>query len=219
MKKVFTVFFVLSISLITLAQSSGLENKFYFRFGYVNPTKGYLGVEKDDYDFWDYLNIAGTNFELGSIFMINSIPMPEGLGIGINADYADISTIFLTDPQYDETSMMFKLAVKVGPSLSYNPVGDLVLDAFFKIQIPAIGLATELGEDSFDDIYMGFGGFGIATGFNIRWNFIMAGFEFNTVKMQLENIDVDGDYIGSFPYGEGIKTALPAMHFTFGFIF
>ena len=65
---------------------------------------------------------------------------------------------------------------------------------------------------------MGFGGFGIATGFNVRWNFIMAGFEFNTVKMQLENVEYDGDYIGSVSEG-GIKTPLPAMNFTLGFVF
>ena len=187
MKKVLTAIIVLSISLVTLAQSTALENKFYFRFGYVNPTNGYLGVDKDDQDIWNYLNKYGTSFELGQIFIINSIAMPDPLRIGINADYAEFSTIFLTEPEYDETFLLLKIAAKVGPVLSYNPTGDLVLDVFFKVQIPAIGLATNIGENSGEDVYMGFGGFGMATGFNVRWNFLMAGFEFNTVKMQLQN--------------------------------
>jgi hypothetical protein len=218
MKKVFTVFFVLSISLITLAQSSGLENKFYFRFGYVNSTKGYLGIDEEDYDIWDYVTKVGSSFELGSIFMLNSITMPEGLGIGINVDYTEISANFLTFTDYDETLMVLKLAAKAGPSLSYNPVGDLVLDVFVKVQLPLLGLAMDTEDSSSDEIYIGFGGFGVATGFNVRWNFIMAGFEFNTVKMKLQNADYDGEYLGSLSHG-GIKTALPAMNFTFGFIF
>jgi hypothetical protein len=218
MKKVFTAIIILSISLVTLAQSSGLENQFYFRFGYVNTTKSYLGIDEEDYDFWDYLTKVGSSFELGSIFMLNSIPMPEVLRIGINVDYTEISTNFLTFTDYDETLMVLKLAAKVGPSISYNPVGDMVIDVFFKAQLPLLGLAMDVGDSSGDEVYIGFGGVGIATGFNVRWNFIMAGFEFNTVKMKLQNIDSDGDYLGSLSHG-GIKTALPAVNFTFGFCF
>ena len=218
MRKVFTAIIVLSISLTTFAQSEGdLDNKFYFRFGYVNPLNSYLGVENEDFNLWDEFTKRGAAFEIGSIFMLNSIPLPDGLRIGINADYLDMTANYLNEVDYDFTILMFKVAAKVGPSISFSPVEDLVFDAFFKAQVPIFGMMTNIGEDAYDELFLGWGGIGFATGFNVRWKFLMTGFEFNTVSMLLEEVD-DGYYFGSFDSDED-KTPLPEIRVTFGFCF
>ena len=73
MKKISFLLIVFSISLSILAQDSGdLENQFYFRFGYSNPTNSYLGI--DDNTFWDEVKKGGVTFEPGQIFMLYKHP-------------------------------------------------------------------------------------------------------------------------------------------------
>ena len=147
MKKTSLTILVLSISIFTLAQSSGdslnqsqssgdLENQFYFRFGYSQATTSYLGV--DDVEFWDYFSRYGGVFELGQIFIINKAALSDGLRIGINVDYAEVSYHQLTeiDTDIDFAIGLLKLASKIGPSLSYSPAEHLVFDVFVKAKIP-----------------------------------------------------------------------------------
>ena len=218
MKKAFLAFVFLGFSLFSLAQNSGdLENEFYFRFGYSQPTKSYFGV--DDNSVWDNLSRGGGIFELGQIFMLNSIPLTEGLRIGINADYLEFSFQQLARKSDDVDIGIFKISSKVGPSISYSPVADLVFDVFFKVKIPWVGVVANIPD--FDDTYLGVIGLGYSTGFNVRYRFLMAGFEFNKDHMKLENSDSPGDYFGSLnseDYGTD-KTPMPSFSFTFGFCF
>lgn len=219
MKKAALVLMFLGCSLFMLAQDSGdLENKFYFRFGYSQPTKTYLGVDNDV--FWDYYSRGGGVFELGQIFILNRIPLPDGLRIGINADYAEFTYNQLTNIEEDLVLGIFKISSKVGPSLSYNPVNDLVLDIFIKAKIPWSGAIASVSND-FDDVYLGIFGFGFSTGFNIRYKFIMAGFEFNKDQMKFENVDNPGEYFGNLTWevDDSDKTSMPGFSFTFGFCF
>ena len=209
MKKVITAFIILSVSLTSFAQGEGdLENQFYFRFGYSLPIGSYLSpLESDETLDWENISRFGTSFELGSIFMLNSIPMPDGLRLGVNVDYLSTSYHRLTHATFEETLLVWKLAAKLGLSLSYSPVQGLVFDTYFKAHVPAVALMWE--EDYFDDLYIGTRAIGYATGINIRYTFLLLGFEFNTVNMIFE--DTDGD---DMP-----KVALPNINFIIGFSF
>ena len=226
MKKTSLTILVLSISILTLAQSSGdlenqslnsgdLENQFYFRFGYSQPTTSYLGV--DDNEFWDSFSRAGGVFELGHIFIINKAALSDGLRIGINVDYAEFSYHHLVYSLEDITLGVLKIASKIGPSLSYSPAEHLVFDVFVKAKIPwvaGIGIIIE-GEEEF---YLAKPGIGVATGINVRYRFLMLGFEYNSDKMKFESQDYPGEYFGSLGDGSD-KTPMPSLSFTLGFSF
>jgi hypothetical protein len=226
MKKTSLTILVLSISILTFAQSSGdvdnqslnngdLENQIYFRFGYSQATTSYFGV--DDNEFWDFFDRAGGVFEVGHIFIINKAALADGLRLGINVDYAEFSYHHLAYSLEDITLGVLKFASKIGPSLSYSPAEHLVFDVFVKAKIPwvaGIGIVVE-GEEEF---YIAKPGIGIATGINVRYRFLMLGFEYNSDKMKFESQDYPGDYFGNLDDGSD-KTPLPSLSFTLGFSF
>ena len=216
MKKTTLTILVLSISILSLAQSSGdLENQFYFRFGYSNPTTSYLGV--DDVEFWDNFSRVGGVFELGHIFIINKAALSDGLRIGINVDYAELSYHQLDYTDIDFTLGLLKLSSKIGPSLSYSPASKLVFDVFVKAKIPWVAGIAIVG-DELDEVYLAKPGIGVSTGINVRYRFLMLGFEYNSDKMKFENVDVPEEYFGNL--GDGTdKTPMPSLSFTFGFCF
>lgn len=227
MKKATLVVLALGISILTLAQgsegsdnqSSGdLENIFYFRFAYSMPTNTFIGVDEDV--FWDYYNKAGGTFELGQIFMLNSADLADGLRVGINVDYAEFSYNQLTeiDSDIDYTIGFVKLASKVGPSLSYSPVPGLVFDGFFKAKIPWVGGIAMWSTEDLEEVFLAKPGIGFSTGINLRYRFLMFGFEFNSDKMKFESRDYPGEYFGDFN-GESDKTPMPSFSFSFGFCF
>ena len=226
MKKTSLTIVVLSISILSLAQTSGdslnlspssgdLENQFYFRFGYSQATTSYLGV--DDAEFWDFFSRYGGVFELGHIFIINKAALSDGLRIGINVDYAEISYHHLTYPEEDVTLGLAKLSSKIGPSLSYSPASNLVFDVFVKAKIPWVG-GIAIVTDGEDEVYLGTLGFGVATGINVRYRFIMLGFEYNSDNMKFENQDNPGEYFGNLSE-DSDKTPMPSLSFTLGFSF
>ena len=226
MKKISLAILVLSISILTLAQSSGdslnlsqssgdLENQFYFRFGYSQATTSYLGV--DDTEFWDDFSRVGGVFELGHIFIINKAALSDGLRIGINVDYAELSYHHLTYSDEDITLGLAKLSSKIGPSLSYSPASNLVFDVFVKAKIPWVGGIVVVA-DGEDEVFRGTTGIGVATGINVRYRFIMLGFEFNSDNMKFESQDYPGEYFGSFSE-DSDKTPLPSLSFSLGFCF
>ena len=226
MKKTSLTIVVLSISILSLAQTSGdslnlsqssgdLENQFYFRFGYSQATTSYLGV--DDAEFWDFFSRYGGVFELGHIFIINKAALSDGLRIGINVDYAEISYHHLTYPEEDVTLGLAKLSSKIGPSLSYSPASNLVFDVFVKAKIPWVG-GIAIVTDGEDEVYLGTLGFGVATGINVRYRFIMLGFEYNSDNMKFENQDYPGEYFGNLSE-DSDKTPMPSLSFTLGFSF
>jgi len=206
------------IAVSTLGQNTGdLENQFYFRFGYSHPTNSYLGV--DDDIFWDNYSRIGGTFELGSIFMLNSAALADGLRLGINVDYAEFSynQLTATSTGSDFRLGLLKISSKIGPSLSYSPASHLVFDVFVKAKIPWIaGLVT--WDTEVQDVYLAGPAIGVATGLNIRYRFLMFGFEFDSDRMKLENKDNADDFFGSLSEA-GDKTPLPSLSFTFGFSF
>lgn len=226
MKKISLVLLALSISILTLAQNSGdtgsqpngsgWENEFYIRFAYSLPTTSYLGVGDDDQDFWDFFTRNGGAFELGHIFILNK-EAQSNVGVGINVDYAEVSYHHLYFSDEDFNLGLLKVSSKIGPSVSFSPASKLVFDVFVKAKIPWVAGIVTAG-DEVDDVYLAGPGFGVATGINLRYRFIMLGFEFNTDKMKFENQDFPGEYFGSISE-DGDKTPMPSLSFSLGFCF
>jgi hypothetical protein len=197
--------------------SGDLESRFYFRFGYSNPTDSYFGV--DDADYWEMATKAGGTFELGSIFIINRAALADGLRVGINVDYAEFSYHQLSVPTLPQTAYtgVLKLASKAGISLSYSPASKLVFDLFVKVKIPWVG-GIARWYDEVDDVFIAGPGIGLATGINVRYRFLMVGFEFNSDQMTFESQDIPGVYFGNYSDDSDL-TPMPSFSFTLGFSF
>ena len=221
MKKLFLLFIALNISLLTFAQDNGdLENQFYFRFGLSNPTHSYFGIDSDD-SFWDESKRIGGVFELGSIFMINSWRISDGLRLGINVDYAEFTYHQISSTVDDSAIGIFKFSSKVGPSISYKVVPHLTIDVYVKYKIPWVAgmvFADSNGTVDDDDAFGGALGTGYSIGFNVRYRFLMLGFDFNRDSMELTNINDSDIYFGNAKDNSN-KTPMPYYNATFGFTF
>ena len=226
MKKTSLTIVVLSISILSLAQTSGdslnqsqssgdLENHLYLRFAYSLPSKSYLGV--DDMEFWDSNKRYGGVFELGHIFIINKAALADGLRLGINVDYIEFSYNQLAEKDVDFDLGVPKIASKIGPSLSYNPSSKLIFDVFVKAKIPWVG-GIITWTDEVDDVYLAKPGIGIATGLNIRYDLLILGFEFNYDNLKFESNDYPGTYFGNFS-DDSDKTPMPSFSFSIGVCF
>lgn len=217
MKKTCIALLVLAFSISSLAQGD-LESTFYFRFAYSQPTESYLGV--DDDEFWDYFSRHGGVFELGHIFILNNPALADGLRLGINVDYAEFSYHQLTDTDVgaDFALGVLKLASKIGPSLSYSPHGKLVFDVFFKAKVPWVGGIALYTSEEVEEVFLAKPGIGFATGLNMRYRFLLLGFEFNSDNMKFESQDYPGEYFGNLS-DDSDKTPMPSMSFSLGFCF
>lgn len=216
MKKITCLLIVLSISSFSFAQEEGnLENQFYFRFGLSLPTNAYFGVEENT--VWDELDRIGGVFELGSIFMLNSLPLADGLRLGINVDYAQFSYHQFTASN-DNKIGVFKVSSKIGPSISWSPANHLVFDGYVKAKIPWAAGMVFLVDGEADQTYIGTFGIGLSTGLNVRYRFLMIGFEYNMDKMKLEDQDNKGEYFGNASNDDD-QTPMSSYNFTFGFSF
>ena len=102
MKKLLILTLAICLSYASFAQDGGgLDNRFYFRGGFSNPTNAYLGYKNAP--FPEYLSKKGWFVELGSIFMLNNLDLGDGLRLGINVDYAEIVYLqFDFDDGFDE---------------------------------------------------------------------------------------------------------------------
>lgn len=205
-----------SLAVANQLQGSGdWENEFYFRFAYSQATTSYLGVDEED--FWDVFDRFGGAFELGHIFIINKAALSDGVRLGINVDYAELSYHHLTSADMDVDLGVLKLASKIGPSLSMSPTEKLYFDVFVKAKIPWVG-GIAIVTDELDEVFLAKPGIGIATGINLRYRFLMLGFEYNSDNMKFESQDYPGEYFGSLSE-DGDKTPMPSLSFSLGFYF
>jgi hypothetical protein len=225
MKKVLFLFLVSLIPSFTFAQKDGdLDNQFYFRFGASMPTWKYYGADGKD-DFSDDIRKGGGIFEMGSIFMLNSIRLADGMRIGINVDYLSMSyhRFKLKNTNFDDFSFFF--GSKVGPSFSYSPVNKLVFDAFVKYN--PVWVTGKVVDDknmtnrSDPYVFMGFVDSKLSAGVNVRFSILMLGFEYNPGSAELLRIDdtsVEDQYYGNLD-NSGKKTPMPCYNLTFGLSF
>jgi hypothetical protein len=215
--KILTVLLVfVCIATSSFSQGTGdLENQFYIRLGLSQPTRSHPGFDRYGSN-WDEISRIGGIFELGSIYMINSKPLADGLRLGINVDYIEFayhyfydSTLFyMTDGINNVTYGHFlKLTSNIGPSITYSPVTDFALDLFVKLKLPWITYINEYIEDSLTgvDDFIDFLGIGYKIGFNVRYRIFIGGFEFSTDKLKF-----GADYS---------KASLPCYNITLGFSF
>jgi len=222
MKKISILLLVCCLSTLSFAQESqGLDNRFYVRIGYSMPANSYLGYNNSPYQ--ELISTTGGVFEIGSIFMLNNLDLGDGLRIGINVDFAEVT---YHQFKYEDTFEVVKLHMgqvssKVGPSLSYSPVNRLVFDGFFKLKIPWVAFGYFEAPDDPDlneDYYLGAIDIGFSAGINIRYSALMLGFDFSSNNMKM-NSDEDSEvYLGNFldPYDSGEKTKIAYMNFTIG---
>ena len=80
-------------------------------------------------------------------------------------------------------------------------------------------MAIVYDNGSTEDTYGGVMGVGFATGFNVRYKFLMLGIEYNKVNMKLVDSDNSSNYWGNVSDPASERTPLPYWNIMFGFSF
>lgn len=223
MKK-YCVFIALFCITNSVYSQGDLDNALYIRLGYSRPSQKYGGV--DDPNEWDVVKRNGISGEVGHIFILNSIPLADNLRLGINVDW--LSGYYHSLVSDLSKERFFSLGSKVGPSLSYKPLDNLFLDAYFKVNPVWISALIEsqevvgVGEDH--NFYLGAVGLGYSFGINVRYSLLIFGFDFNTSWNKLQHYDensdeFDGTYFGNWSDTEKKRTPIPSYNFTIGVVF
>lgn len=223
MKKLIILIAVILLPTVSFAQGS-IDNEVYFRFGYSSPSWKQFGGTKTDWQDVDFKK-KGFMGEVGTIFMLKSIPLPDGMAIGVDADYLSVYWHQFTREEGGDKYDIRTLRVdsKVGPSFTYSPVNNIAFDVYVKADFNWFtGTIFTLNDDvedggKYGDIFA----VGLSTGINVRLSVVMLGFEFNTLTSKLENVDDPGDYVGNFmdENDDGDKSKQPSLTFSLGFSF
>ena len=223
MKKTLAVVLLLMIYCAAYTQDGDLKKQTYFRFGYSLPTWKYFGLDgKDDWN--DNTKRTGAVFEVGSIFMLNSIKIAPGMRLGINVDYLSVNYHRLS---YETTfgtyanNFLF-VGSKLGPSFSYSPVNHLVFDAFVKFN-PVWVAGDFIAEVEDNELFLGFMGIKYSVGLNVRYSVLMVGMEFNPGFVKLrwyddEAKELTDEYLSN-ANDNGKRTPVPGLNFTLGLSF
>lgn len=220
MRKLAILVVTLLITTTAFAQDN-FDNRFYFRFGYSSPSWTQFGFTESDWA--DGVKKSGFMGEIGTIFMLNSIPMPDKMVLGIDVDYL---SFYWNQFTYHENGIETDIGTmrfdsKVGPSFTYNPVSKLTFDVYVKADLSWVTATVVMFNNDSDD-YEGYGDvaiLGLSTGINVRYSILMLGFEFNTISPKLEHIDHPGVYIGNRNEEGNDKSPLPSINFTLGLNF
>ncbi len=217
MKKSLILFILAVITMPSFGQK--LDNQFYFRLGYSNPSWKQFGMEKNDWG--QNISKAGVVFDMGSIFMIERWTA-QNIALGINVDYlyinfADFSS---NEGNYEDHLSTLRLGSKIGPSFTYSPTEKIAFDVYVKADIAwataSVWYVDEISEA--DDYYKKYGAVGISTGFNFRYNILMLGIEINSISPKLESDEYPGVYFGNNDNNSD-KSPLPCVNFTIGVSF
>lgn len=223
MKKTLTLLFAVFIALSSYSQdweSGDINKKSYVRFGLATPTYKYYGF-KGKSDFENTFNIKnriGGIFEVGTIFPINSLNIADHMRIGINADWVSIKG-HIFNLEDSEVLYNYFAQSKVGLAFTYAPARAVSIDVYGKV-IPVWAAGTYYSHDDDDsdkDHYRGYMQVMYSTGVNVKFAFIMVGFEYEFGSLKLKN--ADGDYLGNSNDANSKKTPMPGFNLTFGFSF
>jgi len=225
MKKTFAIILLFATTIGVFGQDGDLKKQTYFRFGIAIPSWKYEGLDGKE-DWPDETKRIGGVFEVGSIFMLNSIKLSPGMRLGINVDYLSLNfNRFSLESDFGAVSENFAMiGSKLGPSFSYSPVNNLVLDAYFKfnpVWVAGNFISTDVEEDN--EFWLGFMGIKYSVGMNVRYSILMVGLEFNPGFAKLRYFDKDEKELTQEYYGNwndnGKRTPAPAMNFTIGLSF
>jgi len=229
MKKLTTLIVIVLIPTISFAyngnknQNSELQNNidnvFYFRLGYSMPSWKQFGFTQDLLEGNGFKR-SGAMLEMGKIYMLNSIPLPENMKIGINADFFSIYWHLFSSDEYNEDIGTLRLDSKIGPSFTYMPVDKLAIDVYVKADISWVTATVDVYDKNYDDAdgYGKVGTVGLSTGFNVRYSKLMLGVEYSTISPKLENVDNKGEYVGNMN-DDSKKSPLPSVSFSIGMAF
>ena len=239
MKQLILLFFACSMLSVANAQygrKGDFETKFYIKAGYSIPGWGSYDMEKKDWeDLNDYYETdvkrRGGTFQIGSLFMLNSIELASDMCLGINADYLTLTyNQFRWD--YDEGSYYLSgqgyVTSNIGPMYTYSPADNFFIDVYAKSNIawgtlsfdvfkyPEINnQGEETGDYDMSDMeYIDIIGLRYSVGLNIRYSAFIAGFEFTGGKHKLEDIDNEGSIVQT-PDGSD-KVPITALNFFLG---
>jgi hypothetical protein len=205
MKKIllFAVLISLAVSSFSQPGNSAFNNAVYIRASYSMPG-GTLKTDK--------VISGGAQFEVGTIFYINSLNLPEKLKLGIDATYLSFTGLFNSSAIKDsnETVSFFTAGAKVGPCLSYNFAPDWFADVYFKIH-PNYFIVGQK-----DLAYAADNQFKIGTSFglNVRWKVLMIGCEFTSAKYSFDLVNPLID--GILPVRESKSIKLPITNISLG---
>jgi hypothetical protein len=223
MKKIFVVLLAVLVTNTAFTQDGNLKKKTYIRFGMSIPTWKSFGNNNKS-DFPDDTKRMGGIFEVGSIFMLNSIKIMDGMRIGINVDYLSIGLNKFTMAGNNFSNQFIYAGSKIGPSFSYSPVKHLVFDAFVKFN--PVWIAGDYQNDKTDDtnnqLYIGYMGMKYSVGLNIRYSVLMLGFEFNPGYAKLRYYDKDNHKLTNeywLTSNNSKKLPVPCLNMTLGLNF
>jgi len=188
-KKIILIALIAVFSFSAYSQNSDkgvFDNAVYARLGYSIPG----GPLKTDETV-----TAGAQFEVGTIFYINKLSLPEKLKVGVDATFLSISGFANKTTSMDDnkSDSYFTAGVKVGPCVSYNFTGQWIADAFFKIH-PHQFIVGET--ENHNHIASNQFNLGTSFGFNVRYKALMIGCEFTGAKYDFD-VDVDAGTQGA----------------------
>jgi hypothetical protein len=179
MKKIVLLAAVMALATASYSQKGSdkgvFDNAVYARIGYAFPG----GDLKSD-----ELITAGAQFEVGTIFYINALTMPEKLKLGVDVTYASITGLVNRKTMKDnnETVSYFTAGMKVGPCVSYNFAPDFVADLYFKLHPHQFITGQKADDREADNQFR----LGTSFGLNLRWKALMVGCEFTSAKYEFK---------------------------------
>ena len=224
MKQIFTLLIAILLTLPSFSQdyeSGDLNKKSYVRFGLATPTYKYYGFDNknDMKDIFDLKTRIGGVFEVGTIFPLNNIDIGDHLRLGINVDWISLKThVFRLQTDNDALINYFAQS-KIGLAFTYAPARAISIDVYGKvIPVWAAGIYNSYDDSNGEeDHYRGYLQFMYSTGINLKFSFIMIGFEYEFGSLRLKN-DKD-EYWGNVDDADSKKTPMPGFNLTFGFSF
>ncbi len=184
--------------------------RFFINYSYINPIGKFRRGQEfstpyppeeveymgDTYESSMPAMGLGFSFEVGNLFWIRKLDFHPKLKFGIMAVYADIQFLFEKNNTHNDEILNF-VAAKVGPYVSYNPIGALLIN--FR---PT--LEFTVGANNSEQMYLR-GGAGI----DIRYKRLSLGLDFSFGK---EGFNLESSY-GSHHFSTSI------MRVTFGLNF
>ena len=201
MKKLAILFLSVILTLPMYSQDNwdiDLKNKFYIRAGLSTPTWTYFGY-KDEAGLKAGLGAEsriGGIFEIGKIYMLNSIDLGKGIRFGINADFVSIKS-HVFNLSGNENIYSGFAGSKIGPSLTIALNKAIAFDVFAKINPVWAAAVYENNQSIISgiediDIYYGYVQMMYSFGINVKLAFIMLGFEYDLGSLKLKNSE--GEY-------------------------
>lgn len=236
MKQITIILIACLLSLTSYSQdfeSGDINKKSYVRFGYSSPTYtnyGFSGKQdmsdnltdfinsKDpDYDISKLDSRIGAIFEIGTIFPLNSLNVGPNMRFGINVDWVTLRA-HVFKLQGSQNLYNLFAASKIGPSFTYAPAKAISIDVYAKVSpiwAGAVYYNHQEGDGNID-VYRGHLQFMYSTGVNVKFAFVMLGFEYDFGGMRLKNSE--GNYFGNVK-NDSKKTPLNGFSATLGFSF